>query len=1330
MILRLFLVLLIAVSALHAATFSATGFAETQIASGLNPTTMAFVPDGRLFLCEKQGRVRVVKNGALLGTPLFDISGAVDSWNERGMQSICVDPSFATNGWIYVYYTFTANKGDTTHQSSHNRVSRFTVSGDVAASSSELVLLDITNLSGIGWHNGGGLRFGMDGKLYISTGENANGGNAQNSGNLLGKILRLNKDGSIPTDNPNYGNYSGSNRAIVALGLRNPFTLAVQPGSGLLYVNDVGASYEEVNRYDTGSAPVALNYGWSSIDGPRWSQTPPAGYRDPVNAFNTGKSAICGGDFYNPASPGSEAFPSGTYNGRYFFCDYSGWIKYIDPANPGTRVDFASGINRPIDVEIAPDGALWYIARGGIGSGSDGDNTSTTNGSIWRVRYTGGGGPARLGILQQPTNVGAGVAISPAVRVAVQDASGNTVTSATNAVTIAIGANPSSGTLSGTLSVAAVNGVATFGNLSINNAGNGFTLTVASSGLTGLTSSTFNVMAQAAAPTITPNGGSFSGPVWVQFASATPSTTIRYTTDGSTPTGASPSYSMPFQRTATTTVKAIAQKSGLADSGVASATITISGTTAYGLDYRPPLNGVVMPAIVGGALPSTLGATGLFSSIANLTANSGLVPFTVNSPLWSDNAQKQRWVGLPGSARIAFAATGEYAWPGGTILVKHFELVTNESTGAKKRLETRVLVLDGAGTNGYGVTYKWRADNSDADLVADAGQDEVITITAAGGGTRTQSWRYPARSQCLQCHTTTSGFVLGPKTRQLNGTHGYQTGRSDNQLRTWNYLQMFTAPVSEAAIGGYTKLVKVDDSGATLENRARSYLDANCANCHRPGGTGAQWDARYDTLLADQNIINGAVRDTLGITGAKVVVPLDVPKSIMHLRMQSTVATQQMPPLARNVVDTVAVNTLAQWIGSLPAGGSGTILREYWTGVGGTAVSAIPLVNAPSGSDQLSSFEAPTDWADNYGTRVRGYLVPPATGTYTFWVAGDDSGELYLSTNDTVAAKQLIASVPDWTNSHEWTKFSQQMSAGITLNAGQRYYIEALQKEGAGGDNLAVAWQGPGLAQQVIAGQYLSPYTDGGTTAVFTSVALTPINATVVKSGTVQYAARAKDQTGVDLSPQPTFTWSTTGGGAIAASGLFTSSANGTFTMTAQATSGGITKSGTTQVTVTEPIAVRINFQPATSPTVAGYLVDSGLVYASRGNGFTYGWNANVTDTSRDRNVLTDQLRDTLLHTQKALVPNASWEIAVPNGRYQALLVSGDPSFFDGTYRVNIEGVLGVSGTPTTATRFFDSGNSFQVQVTDGRLTLTNGTGAVNNKMCFIEIVQVPVAVN
>ena len=167
--------------------------------------------------------------------------------------------------------------------------------------------------------------------------------------------------------------------------------------------------------------------------------------------------------------------------------------------------------------------------------------------------------------------------------------------------------------------------------------------------------------------------------------------------------------------------------------------------------------------------------------------------------------------------------------------------------------------------------------------------------------------------------------------------------------------------------------------------------------------------------------------------------------------------------------------------------GSGSISREVWTGISGTSVANIPVGAAPNLTDTLPSFEAPTNWADNYGTRLRGYITAPVTGSYTFWIASDDNSELWLSTNDNPANKVSIASVPDWTDSRQWNKFPSQKSAAITLTAGQRYYVEALQKEGGGGDNLAVGWAKPGepttAPSEVIPGSALSPFSGGGQTA-------------------------------------------------------------------------------------------------------------------------------------------------------------------------------------------------------------------------------------------------------
>ncbi len=898
----------------HAAKLPA-GFVETLIATDLNPNTMTFAPDGRLILCEKNGLLRMVTDDKMLKKPLLDITDRVDSWNERGLQSVCFDPEFSSNGWIYLYYTHNRDPRDSTHQSSNNRVSRFTLKGETADPGSEVVLLEIDNLSKIGWHNGGGLAFGADGKIYVSTGENAKAPNAQNPNNLLGKLLRINKDGSIPADNPNYRSFKGKNRAIVALGLRNGYSIARQPDSGLLYLSEVGAKYEQIESYDSGVAPIAVNYGWPEVDGPPGKQNLPENYQPPVYAYDHGSgkgTAICGGTFYQPAGPGPDAFPP-NYRGKFFFSDYGDWIKLIDPAEPTKRLDFASKIDRPIDVATAPDGSLWYIERAGIHSGSDEANTASTNGSLWRVSWTGGGRPEKLALIRQPESSNVGTPIGE-VRVALQDGAGNIVSSATQSVTLSIKHNPAAGKLLGKSMVAAIDGIATFPLLAIDQAGNGYTLR-ATSGSLSVSSKSFDIESGVAAPNITPSGGRFSGPVWVQIASDTLGATIHVSRDGKDPDARSPVYQGPFEITNTTEIKAIAGKKGMRDSKITAARIEVAGNTRYGLNYRPPVTGINLPATADEGLPPTLSAVGIFTD-KNLTPKAGIVPYSLNSTIWADGAEVSRWVVLPDSAKAGFSPSGEWSWPGGTVFVQHFEVVINGSTDARRRIETRLLVLDGTGRFGYGANYRWRTDESDADLVDMAGSEETLEVTDSSGTTREQTWMYPSRGLCYLCHTPTAGFVLGPKTHQLNGNFSYPGGYTDNQLRTWNYLQMLTPALQETAIKEYPRTCRVDDPDAQLEDRIRSYFDGNCSSCHRPGGTGAGWDARFETPLAQQGILNGEVRNTFGIEGARLVVPRDVSKSLMHLRMASTAPAEQMPPVTRNVVDKTAIEALEQWIRS------------------------------------------------------------------------------------------------------------------------------------------------------------------------------------------------------------------------------------------------------------------------------------------------------------------------------------------------------------------------------------------------------------------------------
>src|SRR5205085_5472766 len=190
----------------------------------------------RIFVALQGGQLRQVRDGTLLTTPV--ITMPVDNNGERGLDGVAVDPAFAANGFIYLYYTATTPV-------THNRVSRFTVVGDTADPATEKVLFDIDPLTTLNQHNGGAVHFGTDGKLYIAVGDNQASGNAQSMTTLKGKVLRINADGTIPPDNPFYVTATGDNRAIWLLGFRNPFTFAVQPTTGRTLVNDVGSDFWE-----------------------------------------------------------------------------------------------------------------------------------------------------------------------------------------------------------------------------------------------------------------------------------------------------------------------------------------------------------------------------------------------------------------------------------------------------------------------------------------------------------------------------------------------------------------------------------------------------------------------------------------------------------------------------------------------------------------------------------------------------------------------------------------------------------------------------------------------------------------------------------------------------------------------------------------------------------------------------------------------------------------------------------------------------------------------------------------------------------------------------
>jgi glucose/arabinose dehydrogenase len=357
-----------------------SGFTEKLIANGLaSPTAMQFAPDGRLFVAEQGGRLRVIKNGTLLPTPFLTVT--VNASGERGLLGVAFDPDFAANQFVYIYYTATT-------PALHNRISRFVANGDVAVAQSETIIFELNNLSGATNHNGGAIAFGPDGKLYAAVGDNANGANAQSFNTLHGKMLRINKDGTIPADNPFVTSASGNNRAIWALGLRNPFTFAFHR-DGRIFINDVGQNtWEEINNGVAGA-----NYGWPTTEGP----TTDPRFIGPLYAYNhsSGGCAITGGAFYDALT---WQFPS-DYLNDYFFADFcGGWIRKLDPDSGGVTT-FATGLSFPVDLKVADDGSLYYLARG------SGSNT----GSVSQISF----GNAPPSITQHPqsrtVNTGASV---------------------------------------------------------------------------------------------------------------------------------------------------------------------------------------------------------------------------------------------------------------------------------------------------------------------------------------------------------------------------------------------------------------------------------------------------------------------------------------------------------------------------------------------------------------------------------------------------------------------------------------------------------------------------------------------------------------------------------------------------------------------------------------------------------------------------------------------------------------------------------------------------------------------------------------------------------
>ena len=1244
----------------------------------------------RMVAWEREGRVysfpksaAAVNGDKLL---LLDISAKCQGWDDSGLLGLAFHPNFGSgptnNRFVFLYYTWvppgtvqgSATVRPPTFKPCHDRLSRFTVNTDGTINpASETIFID--QVSASVWHNGGGLFFHPgNGFLYLTNGDDADSGtNTQRiDRGLYSGVFRIDVDqrggtvshpiprqplpvGSltqnyyIPNDNPFVGQ-AGVLEEFFCIGLRSPHRMTVDPVSQRIFIGDVGlSSWEEVDIIEPNES--GLNFQWALIEGLNGDLTPPyigVNKRPVINFSHSEGNAVIGGYVYRGSQFANDL------GGKYLFADNGfGTIWYLNEAtDPPSKVALCALPNGP-----GPESGSNYTGLSSFGVDADGE--------IYLCQMSSVGG--RIYTLQR-------------------------------------------------------------------------------------------------------------------------------------------------------------------------------GGTA------PP------------AIPATLSASGLFSSLATLTPAAGFTGYDVNTPLWSDRAVKTRWMAVPSTNTISYAPTGEWTFPQGTVFLKHFELPTDDNNPAThRRLETRVLVRNDSGYV-YGMTYKWRADNSDADLVT-GGITENVPITGSvnlgtpvstdigaptagstqsfnggfavtGGGSdiygtadqfrfhwtqktgdfdiatriesldatdlytkaglmareslaansrnvmalifptnaarsnntggyefqyrdttagtsasiypsspqpaqrlpnawlrlqrsgnifnafysrdgtnwtpyathtlalsatvyfgmavtahnatslatarfnfnmdRVQPWYFPGRQDCLACHSTVSGGVLGVKTRQSNRDHLFtETGVNDNQLRAWNHAGYFSPAINEATISSLTKLFSISDTTATVEQRMRSYLDSNCSHCHRPGGVPAFWDARFETTLSQSGIVNGIVSNNLGVSNAKVVAPQDVDRSLMYRRMGTATANYKMPTLAKNLVDQNAMALLEQWIASV------------------VQPPADPLP-APWNHSDIGSVGFAGDATYLTGSQT---FIMSASGD-DIWNAAD---AFHFAYQPLTGDGEIIARVQSFTPTDPYTK------AGVmirdTLAAGSKEALLTLTSANGAQFQYRAATGGQSF------------FTPGPNVSAPYFVRIRRQGDVI--TGYIAGSAGAWQQVGTVTLPM----------GANIYIGLALTAHNNTQTATALFDTVSVSPSGL-------PLELHVNFQPADSPIPDGYLPDAGDVFADRGNGFSYGWDAISTQNARDRNnaASPDQRYDTLIHMQKAAPDGPrTWEVAVPNGTYSVHAVSGDTGQTDSHHVIAAEGVTILDGIPTANTPFIEATAS--VTVGDGRLTLSPGAGGSNTKINYVDIVAVTGAV-
>ncbi|WP_198144057.1 discoidin domain-containing protein [Gilvimarinus agarilyticus] len=879
-------------------------FQRQVVAENLDlPMEFEISQDGRVFIASKCGALYAwnIDNGTPTQT---DTVPNVRCAFEDGLLSVALDPNFTQNNYIYFQYT---SPGSIT------RVSRFTVNADNSLDhNSESILLQWITGDEAHGHMGGSMQFDTAGNLIITTGDNkAAGGYFQpsaqgtsgNTNDLRGKVLRItptaNGGFTIPAGNLFTGD-ALHRPEIYAMGFRNPFRLNVDPQTGCLYVGDIGPDASA----DSAEGPGGLdelneicssgNYGWPYIIG--YNQ-PYAGF-DPNNIVNnasdntgatnlpssTGaiwtvrhQATMAGPVYRYDESIESEFKLPPYYSGKLIFWDFnSSRFSVLDPAsgsNPPVAEDFplnTAGFQGAIDVELDPRTHQLYVLQWGSGCC---DKEPYGGGALYRFDYVGDRDDGPL---------------LPVVSAwASSETGGNLAMDAFDGDLDATRWESEASDpqwLKAELDQSSV-----ISTIKIKWEG-------AYSARYVLEGSNDDVNWDMLAQELNGVGGTALHIIENTNA-------YRYVRLTSTQRGTGYGHSL-FEM----------QMFGA--EGDEPEQCEPTGFAYLNMPCKLDANFTNVPTL--------LSQTGVFSDTANMVPTQNLISFKPNTKLWSDRALKSRWISLPTGTQIGWDEKEFWEFPAGTVAVKHFELPLVGDDGAvTKRLETRLIVMQQNGKV-YGLTYKWRADNSDADLLTTEVLED-IDVVDTNGNSWTQTWAYPSPTQCIDCHNAGSSQILGMSTRQLNSDYAY-AGGSENQLVHFNNMNLFNPGFNNAQVDTFDRMVAIDDTSASLETRVKSYLDANCAHCHGTGNGGSQWDARFNTPLANMQVVSELTtgirnyENYYGIADAEVVTPGAPHQSVLFIRDKSEDPDDRMPPIGRALEHTAYIDVLEQWINSLEGG--------------------------------------------------------------------------------------------------------------------------------------------------------------------------------------------------------------------------------------------------------------------------------------------------------------------------------------------------------------------------------------------------------------------------